>query len=133
MLGDGGGYYTVYPAFHVSGKSALYLSARYCGHIVVRETFSLTEFWPDIRRHGIRAAGLVGPMASLLMLAEPQPDDADTPLENVYMGPLIPQVEEFKARFGVRVGTGLRDDRGRRAARVRRLRPCQHHQLRPPA
>ena len=28
---------------------------------------------------------------------------------------------------------GLRDDRGRRAARVRRLRPCQRHQLRPPA
>ena len=107
MLGDGGGYYTVYPAFHVSGKSAIYMSARYRGHIVVRESFSLTEFWSDIRRHGIRAAGLVGPMAALLMLAEPQPDDADSPLESVYMGPLIPQVEEFKARFGVRVGTGF--------------------------
>ncbi len=107
MLGDGGGYYTVYPAFHVSGKSALYLSARYRAHIVVRETFSLTEFWSDIRRHGIRCAGLVGPMAALLMLAEPQPDDADSPLESAYMGPLIPQVEEFKARFGVQVGTGF--------------------------
>jgi crotonobetaine/carnitine-CoA ligase len=107
MLGDGGGYYTVYPAFHVSGKSAIYMSSRYRGHIVVRESFSLTEFWNDIRRHGIRAAGLVGPMAALLMLAEPQPDDADSPLESVYMGPLIPQVEEFKARFGVQVGTGF--------------------------
>ena len=38
------------------------------------------------------------------------------------MGPLIPQVEEFKARFGVVVGSGLRDDRDRGAARHRRLR-----------
>ena len=107
MLDDGDGYYTVYPAFHVSGKSALYTSARYRGHVVIRETFSLTEFWPDVRRHGIRAAGLVGPMAALLMLAEPSDDDSTTPLESVFMGPLIPQVEAFKARFGVRVGTGF--------------------------
>ena len=107
MISDGGGYYTVYPAFHVSGKSSLYMSARFRGHIAIRETFSLTEFWSDIRRFDIKAAGLVGPMAALLMLAPPSPDDADTPLENVFMGPLIPQVEEFKARFGVRVGTGF--------------------------
>ncbi len=107
MIDDGGGYYTVYPAFHVSGKSALYTAARYRGHIAIRETFSLTEFWGDIARFDIKAAGLVGPMAALLMLAPPQPTDADTPLENVFMGPLIPQVEEFKARFGVRVGTGF--------------------------
>jgi crotonobetaine/carnitine-CoA ligase len=107
MIADGGGYYTVYPAFHVSGKSALYMSARYRGHIAIRETFSLSEFWNDIRRFDIRAAGLVGPMAALLMLAPEEATDADTPLESVFMGPLIPQVEEFKARFGVRVGTGF--------------------------
>ena len=107
MLEDGGGYYTVYPAFHVSGKSSLYMSARCRGHIAIREAFSLTEFWDDIRRFDIRAAGLVGPMAALLMLAPPSPNDADTPLESVFMGPLIPQVDEFKARFGVRVGTGF--------------------------
>lgn len=107
MIDDGGGYYTVFPAFHVSGKSSLYMSARYRGHIVIRETFSLTEFWEDIRRFEVTAAGLVGPMAALLMLAPPTPEDADTPLSSVFMGPLIPQVEEFKARFGVQVGTGF--------------------------
>jgi crotonobetaine/carnitine-CoA ligase len=107
MIEDDGGYYTVYPAFHVSGKSALYTAARYRAHIVIRETFSLSEFWDDIRRFDVKAAGLVGPMASLLMLAPPHPDDAKTPLEKVYMGPLIPQVEEFKARFGLVVGSGF--------------------------
>jgi crotonobetaine/carnitine-CoA ligase len=107
MIEDDGGYYTVYPAFHVSGKSALYTAARYRAHIVIREVFSLTEFWSDIRRFDIKAAGLVGPMAALLMLAPPDPADADTPLEKVYMGPLIPEVEAFKARFGVVVGSGF--------------------------
>ena len=107
MIEDDGGYYTVYPAFHVSGKSALYTAARYRGHIVIRESFSLTEFWNDIRTHGIKAAGLVGPMAALLMLLPEDPSDADTPLEKVYMGPLIPQVEEFKRRFGLVVGSGF--------------------------
>ena len=107
MVEDDGGYYTVYPAFHVSGKSSLYMSARYRAHIVIRESFSLTEFWGDIRRFDIKAAGLVGPMAALLMLLPPDEGDADTPLEKVYMGPLIPQVEEFKERFGVVVGSGF--------------------------
>jgi crotonobetaine/carnitine-CoA ligase len=107
MVEDDGGYYTVYPAFHVSGKSALYMSARYRAHIVIRESFSLTEFWSDIRRFDIQAAGLVGPMAALLMLLPPDPADADTPLEKVYMGPLIAQVEEFKERFGLVVGSGF--------------------------
>jgi crotonobetaine/carnitine-CoA ligase len=107
MVEDDGGYYTVYPAFHVSGKSSLYLAVRYRAHIVIRESFSLTEFWSDIRRFDIKAAGLVGPMAALLMLLPPDPADADTPLEKVYMGPLIPQVEEFKARFGLVVGSGF--------------------------
>jgi crotonobetaine/carnitine-CoA ligase len=107
MIDQGGAYYSMFPAFHVSGKSSLYLSARYHGHQVIRESFSLQDFWSDMRTYDVHAAGLVGPMAALLMLAPPQPDDADNPLQKVFMGPLIPQVEEFKARFGVEVGTGF--------------------------
>jgi crotonobetaine/carnitine-CoA ligase len=35
-----------------------------------------------------------------------QPDDADTPLRHVMMGPVVPEVDEFRRRFGVEVGTG---------------------------
>ncbi len=103
-----GAYYAMFPAFHVSGKASLYIAARAHGHIVLRETFSLTEFWNDIRAHNVEAAGLVGPMAGLLMLAPPQPDDADNPLDRIYVGPIIPQIAEFTERFGVtRIGTGF--------------------------
>ena len=49
FIAPGGAYYAMFPAFHVSGKASLYISARAHGHIVLRETFSLTEFWNDIR------------------------------------------------------------------------------------
>lgn len=107
MIDQGRSYYSMFPAFHVSGKSSLYLASRYHGHQVIRESFSLEHFWDDMRTYDVQAAGLVGPMAAMLMLAPPKPDDADNPLEKVFMGPLIPQVEEFKARFGVEVGTGF--------------------------
>jgi crotonobetaine/carnitine-CoA ligase len=107
LIDPEGAFYSVYPAFHISGKAMLYLVARYRAHIAIRETFSLSEFWNDIRRFDIHAAGLVGPMAGLLMLLPPDPSDRDVPLQRVYMGPLIPQVEEFKERFGVVVGSGF--------------------------
>jgi len=103
-----GAYYAMFPAFHVSGKASLYIAARAHGHIVLREVFSLHEFWNDIRNFNVEAAGLVGPMAGLLMLAPPQPDDADNPLDRIYVGPIIPQIEQFMERFGVtRIGTGF--------------------------
>ncbi|HEX9259252.1 MAG TPA: AMP-binding protein [Acidimicrobiales bacterium] len=103
-----GAYYTMFPAFHVSGKAALYVAARGHGHIVLRESFSLHEFWNDIRNHNVEAAGLVGPMAGLLMLAPPRDDDADNPLDRIYVGPIIPQIEQFMERFGItRIGTGF--------------------------
>jgi len=106
MLPEGGSHYTTYPAFHVSGKAMLYMTARFKARLVIRESFSLGEFWDDIRKHNCETAGLVGPMAGLLMLNPPQPNDADNPLKKTFMGPLIPEVEEFKKRFGVEVGTG---------------------------
>ncbi|HXY91577.1 MAG TPA: AMP-binding protein [Acidimicrobiia bacterium] len=106
FVGPGEGYYAMYPAFHVSGKAMLYQSAHYRARMVVREQFSIQHFWSDVREFGITGAGLVGPMAPFLLMAPEQPDDADTPLGHVMMGPLVPQVDEFRRRFGVEVGTG---------------------------
>jgi carnitine-CoA ligase len=108
LLDAGEPYYAISPAFHLSGKIALYNAAVFKAHLVIRETFSVSEFWNDVRRYNVRGAGLLGPMASMLMAAPPQPDDGDNPLEKVVMGPIIPAIEEFKERFGVkRVSTGF--------------------------
>jgi crotonobetaine/carnitine-CoA ligase len=44
-------------------------------------------------------------MTSLVWSAEPRPDDADTPVRSVILGPMIPDMEAFERRFGVRVAT----------------------------
>jgi len=106
FLAPGEGFYAMYPAFHVSGKAMLYQGTHFRARTVIREQFSLQHFWSDVREYGITGAGLVGPMAPFLMMAPEQPDDADTPLRHVMMGPLVPEVDEFRRRFGVEVGTG---------------------------
>jgi crotonobetaine/carnitine-CoA ligase len=102
FIGEDDPYYTIYPAFHLSGKCALYNAAHVGARLVVRESLSITEFWNDIRSYEVRSAGLLGPIAGMLMTVPPQPDDADNPLERVIMGPIIANIEEFKTRFGVR-------------------------------
>ena len=101
------GLYTTYPAFHLAGKGMVYASAYFEGCLVVRETFSVGSFVDDVVAHDCMTAALVGPMAAMLMASPAQPADEDTPLRNVAMGPLIPQLEEFRQRFGVRVCTGF--------------------------
>lgn len=102
----GEGFYAMYPAFHVSGKAMLYQSCNLRARMVIREQFSIEHFWSDMRAHDIAGAGLIGAMAPFLLMQPEKPDDADTPLRHVMMGPLVPEVEEFKRRFGVEVGTG---------------------------
>jgi crotonobetaine/carnitine-CoA ligase len=106
ILKPGGVHYLCLPVFHVSGKSGIYICAHHDASMVVRDTFSLTEFWSDVRTFGATSTGLIGVMASFLMAMPEQPDDADNPLENVSMGPLVAEVEDFKRRFGVQVSTG---------------------------
>ncbi|MEY2566706.1 MAG: carnitine-CoA ligase [Actinomycetota bacterium] len=106
VLADDGVYYLCLPVFHVSGKSGIYICAEHEARMVVRETFSLTEFWNDIRTFGVTSTGLIGVMASFLMAMPEQADDGEHPLQHVTMGPLVAEVEDFKRRFGVKVSTG---------------------------
>jgi crotonobetaine/carnitine-CoA ligase len=106
LVDRSGAYYSSLPVFHASGKSALYLAALAGSRVAFRETFSVSHFWDDVRRYNCTAAGMVGVMASMLLAAPARPDDSDNPLERVMLGPLMPEIEEFTKRFGLRVTTG---------------------------
>lgn len=104
-LGAGDGLYCAMPLFHNSGRGAFNFTVGKGGRFVMRDKFSASSFWADVRAHSCRVGALVGPMTAVLWSAEPAPDDADNPLDSVVVGPLIPEMEAFKARFGVRVTT----------------------------
>jgi crotonobetaine/carnitine-CoA ligase len=101
----GEGFYTTFPAFHMSGKYMMYQAAQRLARMVIREQFSVQHFWDDVRRFDIDTAVLLGAMAPFLLQAPERPDDADTPLHKVGLVPLPRGVDEFRRRFGVKVST----------------------------
>jgi crotonobetaine/carnitine-CoA ligase len=105
-LVPGDGLYCAMPLFHNSGRSAFNYAMARNARFVIRDRFSATDFWSDVRATGCVTAALVGPMTALLHSAPPTDDDADTPLRNAILGPMIPEIEDFEQRFGVRVATG---------------------------
>ncbi len=103
MLGPGEALFSAMALFHNSGRSGFNYVLSRGGCLVTRDKFSATSVWDDVRRHGCVALALVGPLTALLYSAPPRDDDADNPLRSVILGPMIPQIEDFERRFGVRV------------------------------
>jgi crotonobetaine/carnitine-CoA ligase len=95
--------FSAMPLFHNSGRSGFNSVLARGACLVTREKFSATSVWDDVRRTDCVTLALVGPLTSLLYSAPPRDDDADSPVRNVILGPMIPQMGEFERRFGVRV------------------------------
>lgn len=97
--------YAPFPVFHVTGKGGFY----YCGvsgqPSVIREAFSVSEYWDDIRRFEANATVLLGPLAHMLMQQPERDDDAANPMRSVAMVPVIPNVDDFVRRFDVDIFT----------------------------
>jgi crotonobetaine/carnitine-CoA ligase len=98
-------FYSFWPSFHTLGKSHLSAAAALDGKLVHREHVSVTDFWDDIRTYDCTVAFTVSVIANLLYGEPERDDDADNPLRAVIMGPVIPEVDDFKRRFGVKVYT----------------------------
>jgi len=98
-------WYMPYPINHVSGKTPFYTMILANGRIVIRNGFDTAAFWGDIDAYGCTSTAMLGPMAPFLFQQEPRDDDADHVLHNVFMVPIPPFIDDFKARFDVRVCT----------------------------
>lgn len=101
-LAPGEGLFCPFPLFHNSGRGAFNCALDRGARLVIRDRFSATHVWDDVRRTDCAAMALVGPLTALLYRAEPLPDDADNPVRSVVLGPMIPEIEDFERRFGVR-------------------------------
>ncbi len=97
--------YAPYPVFHLTGKSAGYMAARSGEPAIIREAFSVAEFWDDVRTFEATAGVVLGPLAQMLLNQPERDDDAVNPMTTIVMAPVIPNVEEFATRFDVEIGT----------------------------
>jgi crotonobetaine/carnitine-CoA ligase len=99
-------YYLPSVTYHMSAKGVAYTMAQVKGQLVIRDRFSVSNFFSDVGRYGCTCASMFGASAQLLSTTDRKPDDASTPLRQVLMSPLLPDVEGFMARFGLEVTTG---------------------------
>jgi crotonobetaine/carnitine-CoA ligase len=104
-LSEDDSFYVPFPMNHWSARTPIYLMALVNGRVVTRERFDTSAFWSDIDTYGCTSGVLIGPMTSFLWQQAPSEDDSKHSLKNVIIGPLPPYVDEFRARFGVRVTT----------------------------
>jgi carnitine-CoA ligase len=102
LLGPEDAYFTPWPPFHVMGLTPMAIMADVGGRVVVRDGPSISQFWSDVDRHGCTCA-TIGPIARLLMDQPVRGDDSRHALRSVIMGPAVPDVDEFRARFGLEV------------------------------
>lgn len=105
LLGPGDGLFCPLPLFHNSGRAAFNYTLVHGARLITRERFSATQLWNDVRSTHASVLALVGPLTSLIYSPDPRPDDRDNPVHTVVCGPMIPEIEEFERRFGVRVIT----------------------------
>jgi crotonobetaine/carnitine-CoA ligase len=100
-------YSTLSPA-HMSGKGALNHVVSDGRALVLRETFSVREFWSDIAKYDCRVMQLFPQQIKYLLAATPpSEDDRNTPLKFIWSAPLIPETRVFMQRFDVAVSTGF--------------------------
>jgi crotonobetaine/carnitine-CoA ligase len=105
-------WYCVMPLFH-SGATHLVVGPAIAAgaSIVLRQRFSRSAFWGDVREHGATAALLMPAMLSMLLTEPPRDDDHDNPLRVVYSHL---RDQAFVDRFGVDVcpGWGMTETMG---------------------
>ena len=105
-LQPGDVYYAPLPLFHIAGQWAVvYATMLAGGTVVLKEKFSVSDFWDDVARHKVNVSLLLGAMCNFLHRQPARPSDADNTLDKVLVVPLIPEIAAFTRRFGLRATT----------------------------
>jgi carnitine-CoA ligase len=98
-------FYQFLPMHHVVLPNCFGLVLLSGAAMVIRERFSLNEFWPDVRRHGVTTTLMLGAIANFVYRVPAKPDDAAHTLRKVFMVPLLKELDDFRRRFDCEVFT----------------------------
>ena len=94
--------YNYLPFFHIAAKFLTLGPMLVNARMALEPAFSLSRFWPDVRRYGATICVAVGGLCYMLRGQPPQPDDADNTLRAIYAVPVPAEFQaEFERRFGL--------------------------------
>lgn len=95
--------YCYLPLFHIGGKMVVIAALLAEAKMVLRERFSVREFWDEARRYGITIFFQLGGIMNMLYSQPEREDDADNPIEKGYCVPVAYEISEgFMKRFGIK-------------------------------
>lgn len=97
--------YSFLPLFHTTARNVLVADALIAGaSVAMRERFSVSEFWDDVRHFDATYFAYMGAIIQMLWNQEENPEDESTTLR-VGGGAAAPPAitEDFEERFGLRL------------------------------
>lgn len=96
--------YCPFPLFHIDATALTVAPALVMGiTAAIGERFSVSGFWPEVRRFGATVFDFMGATLSLLHKAPPRPDDADNLVRLAWGVPVPDDADEFERRFGLQL------------------------------
>jgi crotonobetaine/carnitine-CoA ligase len=101
-LADDDVAYSMFPLFHVTARSAVVTSTIWAGgQVALRDGFSVSRFWDDVRESDATFFAYMGSVVHLLFAAEPSERDTDHRVRLAFGAAAPPAiVEPFERRFG---------------------------------
>jgi crotonobetaine/carnitine-CoA ligase len=97
--------YSPLPLFHISGMGGVYKMAMCGGRVVMRDQFSIQAYFDDIRTFGVTTSVMLESMIATLMVEADKGFEKPPTLQRLIVVPVPPNIDAFKARFGVKVAT----------------------------
>ena len=98
-------FYCPFPLFHIDATVLTVGPALVLGTTAaIGERFSVSGFWPEVRRFGATVFDFMGATLTMLHKAELAPDDGDNPVRLAWGVPLPDELaHEFEHRFGLQL------------------------------
>ena len=101
------GYFTPLPLYHIDAQVfGTFLPLIFGGRSTLRERFSVSRYWDQIRASGATVTNMLGAMAHMLWTQEATSGDAEHTLRVAQAIPMIKFQDAFERRFGVSLVTG---------------------------
>jgi crotonobetaine/carnitine-CoA ligase len=98
-------FYMFLPMFHVGLSNMFGIVVIAGATMAIRERFSASRFWPDVRRYRAGMSILLSTMPNFLLAQPATPRDRDHSLKKVIIIPLFGELAAFRRRFGCEVTT----------------------------
>ncbi len=92
--------YSPYPLSHIGPAYYDVLPMMMVGaRVVLRERFSLSNFWPEVKQYGVTWFMMLGSVQQLLWANPPCPEETDHKVTRCWATPAPVPKEDFEARF----------------------------------